>query len=240
MPNAPGLRVRSRPRSRPGFGAITRNGWRHAFAGMFGGDAAEEGAALSVRAPVDLRVNTLKASRDKVLKALARFEPQPTAYAASGLRIAPRQGPARIPNLEADAAHGKGWLEVQDEGSQIAALVSGAGPRLQVIDLCAGAGGKTLALAATMQNTGQLYAYDTSRMRLRPIFERLRRAGVRNVQVLGGGGRGGARGARGQDGPRGHRCPLYGLGNLAAAARCQMAFHTRDAVGARGRSSRGA
>ena len=155
-----------------------------AFTGMFGEDAAEEGAALSVRAPVDLRVNTLKANRDKVLKALARFEPQPTAYAASGLRIAPRQGPARTPNVEADAAHGKGWFEVQDEGSQVAALLSGAGPRLQVIDLCAGAGGKTLALAAAMQNTGQLYAYDTSRMRLRPIFERLRRAGVRNVQVL--------------------------------------------------------
>ncbi|HBF61145.1 MAG TPA: MFS transporter, partial [Methyloceanibacter sp.] len=158
-----------------------------AFTGMFGEDAAEEGAALSVRAPVDLRVNTLRANRDKVLKALARFEPQATAYVASGLRIAPRQGPARTPNVEADAAHGKGWFEVQDEGSQVAALLSGAGPRLQVIDLCAGAGGKTLALAAAMQNTGQLYAYDTNRMRLRPIFERLRRAGVRNVQVLDAG-----------------------------------------------------
>jgi 16S rRNA (cytosine967-C5)-methyltransferase len=63
-------------------------------------------------------------------------------------------------------------------------LVSGAGPKQQVLDLCAGAGGKTLALAAAMQNTGQLYAYDRDRLRLRPIFDRLQRAGARNVQVL--------------------------------------------------------
>ena len=158
-----------------------------AFAAVFGSDAAAEGAALSVRAPVDLRVNTLKANRDKVLKALARFSPHPTAYAPHGLRIAPRQGPARTPHVEADAAHGKGWLEVQDEGSQIAAAMTGASPREQVIDLCAGAGGKTLALAAAMENTGQLYAYDANRMRLRAMFDRLRRAGARNVQVLEGG-----------------------------------------------------
>ena len=82
---------------------------------------------------------------------------------------------------------------MQDEGSQIAALLAGAGPRLQVLDLCAGAGGKTLALAAAMQNTGQIYAYDADRRQLRPIFERLKRAGVRNVQVLQRGRRGGAR-----------------------------------------------
>ncbi|MGD8528378.1 MAG: RsmB/NOP family class I SAM-dependent RNA methyltransferase, partial [Methyloceanibacter sp.] len=153
---------------------------------VFGADAAAEGAALSVRAPVDLRVNTLKANRDKVLKSLARFEPLRAAFAKHGLRIAPRQGSARTPNVEADGAHGKGWFEVQDEGSQLAAAMAGAGTRDQVIDLCAGAGGKTLALAAAMENTGQLYAYDADRLRLRPIFERIRRAGVRNVQVLEG------------------------------------------------------
>jgi 16S rRNA (cytosine967-C5)-methyltransferase len=153
---------------------------------VFGERAAAEGAALSVRAPVDLRVNTLKANRNKVLKSLARFEPMRAAFAKHGLRIAPRLGPARTPNVEADGAHGKGWFEIQDEGSQIAAAMASAGPRDQVIDLCAGAGGKTLALAAAMQNTGQLYAYDADRMRLRPIFERIRRAGVRNVQVLEG------------------------------------------------------
>jgi 16S rRNA (cytosine967-C5)-methyltransferase len=65
--------------------------------------------------------------------------------------------------------------------------MSGAGPRQQVLDLCAGAGGKTLALAAGMQNTGQIYAYDTDKKQLRPIFERLKRAGARNVQVMTGG-----------------------------------------------------
>jgi 16S rRNA (cytosine967-C5)-methyltransferase len=157
------------------------------FAEMFGDRAAAEGAALAARAPVDLRVNTLKATREKVLKALARFEASPTLFAPSGVRIAPRLGPARSPHVEAEAGHGKGWFEVQDEGSQIAAVLSGAGPRQQVIDFCAGAGGKTLALAAQMQNTGQLYAYDSDRMRLRPIFERLKRAGARNVQVLTAG-----------------------------------------------------
>ncbi|MFA9387630.1 MAG: ABC-three component system protein [Methyloceanibacter sp.] len=149
--------------------------------------AGEEGAALSERAPVDIRTNTLKATREKVLKALQRFEAQPTGYSPLGVRIAHRPGPARSPHVEAEGAHGKGWFEVQDEGSQMAALLSGAGPRQQVMDFCAGAGGKTLALSSLMKNTGQLFAYDSDRMRLRPIFERLKRAGARNVQVLNAG-----------------------------------------------------
>jgi len=158
-----------------------------AFGQAFGDRAAEEGAALSARAPVDLRVNTLKAGRDKALKSLSRFAPAPTPYSRVGVRIAPREGAARSPHVEAEAGHGKGWFEVQDEGSQVASLLTGAAPRQQVIDLCAGAGGKTLALAALMENTGQLYAYDADRLRLRPIFERLKRAGARNVQVLPAG-----------------------------------------------------
>jgi 16S rRNA (cytosine967-C5)-methyltransferase len=158
-----------------------------ALADAFGDRAAEEGAALATRAPVDLRVNTLKATRDKVLKTLGRFAPAPTPYSPLGIRIAPTAGPARSPHVEAEAGHGKGWFEVQDEGSQVAALLAGAGPRQQIIDLCAGGGGKTLALAAAMENTGQLYAYDADRHRLRPIFERLKRAGIRNVQVLPAG-----------------------------------------------------
>ena len=159
------------------------------FARAFGDRAAEEGAALARRAPVDLRVNTLKANRDKVLKALHRFEAQPTPLSPLGVRILQGPGPAKSPHVEAEPGHGKGWYEVQDEGSQLATLLAGARPRAQVIDLCAGAGGKTLALAAAMENTGQLYAYDSDRMRLRPIFERLKRAGVRNVQVLPAGDR---------------------------------------------------
>ncbi len=157
------------------------------FERAFGAGAAEEGAALARRAPVDLRVNTLRADRDKVLKALRRLDAQPTPHAPSGVRIEQAPGPGRSPHVEAEPGHGKGWYEVQDEGSQLATLLSGAGPRQQIIDLCAGAGGKTLGLAALMENTGQLYAYDSDRMRLRPIFERLKRAGVRNVQVLPAG-----------------------------------------------------
>jgi 16S rRNA (cytosine967-C5)-methyltransferase len=150
----------------------------------FGAQAAEEGAALATRAPVDLRVNTLKATRDKVLHALRRFDAAPTPYSPLGVRIAAGTGPSRSPHVEAEPAHGKGWYEVQDEASQIATRLSGARPKEQILDLCAGAGGKTLALAAAMENTGQIYAYDADRMRLRPIFERLKRAGVRNVQVF--------------------------------------------------------
>ncbi len=154
------------------------------FERAFGMQAGEQGAALARRAPVDLRVNTLKAGRDKVLKALRRFEPRPTPYSPFGIRVEQAPGPGRSPHLEAEPGHGKGWYEVQDEGSQLATLLSGARPRWQILDLCAGAGGKTLALAALMENTGQLCAFDAERQRLRPIFERLKRAGVRNVQVL--------------------------------------------------------
>jgi 16S rRNA (cytosine967-C5)-methyltransferase len=159
------------------------------FEHAFGARAAEQGAALARRAPVDLRANTLKADRDKVLKALRRFEPRSTPHSPLGVRIEQAPGPGKSPHVEAEPGHGKGWYEVQDEGSQLATLLSGARPRQQIIDLCAGAGGKTLALAALMENSGQLYAYDSDRMRLRPIFERLKRAGVRNVQVLPAGDR---------------------------------------------------
>jgi len=157
------------------------------FEQAFGDRAAEEGAALARRAPVDLRVNSLKTTRAKVLHALRRFEPTPTPYSPLGVSIAAGSGPSRSPHVEAEPGHGKGWYEVQDEGSQLATALAGAHAKEQVLDLCAGAGGKTLALSAAMENTGQLYAYDADRMRLRPIFERLKRAGVRNVQVLAPG-----------------------------------------------------
>lgn len=157
------------------------------FERAFGNRAAEEGAALSQRAPIDLRVNTLKATREKVLKALERQGAVATPLSPNGVRIPAPRGGARAPNVEAEAAHGKGWFEVQDEGSQIVGLLAGAGPRQQVLDLCAGAGGKSLAFAAAMQNTGQVYAYDSDKAQLRPIFERLKRAGARNVQVMDAG-----------------------------------------------------
>jgi 16S rRNA (cytosine967-C5)-methyltransferase len=153
----------------------------------FGDDVVPETQGLARRAPVDLRVNTLKADRERVLKALARFSPLATPLSPVGVRLPAPQGTGRQPNVESEVAHGRGWYEVQDEGSQVAALMAGVGPRQQVFDICAGGGGKTLAFSALMQNTGQVYAYDDDAARLRPIFERLKRAGARNVQVMRAG-----------------------------------------------------
>jgi 16S rRNA (cytosine967-C5)-methyltransferase len=158
--------------------------WTGSLARTFGGRLADEMAAFGQRAPVGLRVNELKADRDKVMKALAKFAPEPMRYAPLGVMIPHPLGGKRTPNVEADPAHGKGWFEVQDEGSQIVSALSGAGPRMQVLDLCAGAGGKSLAIGGQMRNTGQIYAYDRDAGQLRPIFERLKRAGVRNVQTV--------------------------------------------------------
>lgn len=152
------------------------------FLRAFGDARAEEGAALAARAPVDLRVNTLKADVERVEAELAEFATVRARWSPVGLRI--EVGPdAKSPPLHADPAFLKGWIEVQDEGSQLAALMAGARPGQQVVDLCAGAGGKTLALAAAMQNHGQIHATDSDKRRLAPIHARLERAGVRNVQV---------------------------------------------------------
>ena len=148
----------------------------------FGAAAAEEGRALAERAPVDLRVNLLKTTRDKALAALAYLGPQPTPLSPVGLRIAIRPD-GRAPPLASDPVYVKGLVEVQDEGSQLAALLAEAKPGMQVLDLCAGGGGKTLALAAAMDNQGQIYAADSDARRLAPIFARLARSGARNVQV---------------------------------------------------------
>ncbi|MCO6405564.1 MAG: RsmB/NOP family class I SAM-dependent RNA methyltransferase [Aurantimonas endophytica] len=153
------------------------------LAEAFGEDWVEEAAALGERPPLDMRANTLRADRDKVARALEPFAPQPSPIAPQGLRIAPIAGDGRHPNVQVEAGFQKGWFEIQDEGSQIVAALTGVAPGEQVLDYCAGAGGKTLALAAAMENTGQIHAYDSDRQRLAPIHERLKRAEVRNVQV---------------------------------------------------------
>src|SRR5208283_2900440 len=152
------------------------------FEAAFGAAAAEEGRALADRAPVDLRANLLKTTREKAVAALAHLDPAPTPLSPVGLRIAIRPD-GRGPALAAEPAYVKGLVEVQDEGSQLAALLAEAKPGMQVLDLCAGAGGKTLALAAMMDNHGQVYATDEDGRRLTPIFDRLTRSGARNVQV---------------------------------------------------------
>jgi 16S rRNA (cytosine967-C5)-methyltransferase len=152
------------------------------FARVFGEQRVEEGAAVATRAPLDLRVNTLKAEREEVLPKLAHLGAEPTRWSPVGLRIR-LSADARSPAIHAEPPFRKGEIEIQDEGSQLAALLAGAKPGEQVVDLAAGAGGKTLALAAVMENRGQIYATDIDKRQLAPIHERVTRAGARNIQV---------------------------------------------------------
>ena len=149
----------------------------------FGDDWIAEARALAGRPSLDLRVNTLKANRDKVLRGLARFSPEGEVRLAEGIRFPAGARDSRTPNVTSEEGYLKGWFEVQDFGSQIVAALASPRGGEQVLDLCAGAGGKTLAMAAAMQNRGQIFAYDSDRTRLAPIYDRLKRAGVRNVQV---------------------------------------------------------
>jgi 16S rRNA (cytosine967-C5)-methyltransferase len=152
------------------------------LARVFADERAAEGAALASRAPLDLRVNTLAAERDEVLAKLEHLKAEPTRWSPIGMRIR-LAAEAKSPAIHAEPIFLKGRIEIQDEGSQLAALLARAKPGEHVVDLCAGAGGKTLALAAVMENRGQIYATDLDKRRLAPIHARLARAGVRNVQV---------------------------------------------------------
>jgi len=143
-----------------------------------GKDLARETAALNGEATLDLRVNTLKGDRGKARIALQRagIEAEMTALSPLGLRLK-----ERVPLGQLEPFR-QGLIEVQDEGSQVAALLADAQPGMRVIDFCAGAGGKTLALAASMNNRGHLIASDISARRLERATERLRRAGASIVQ----------------------------------------------------------
>jgi 16S rRNA (cytosine967-C5)-methyltransferase len=152
------------------------------LAASFGDGRAEEAEALASRAPIDLRANTLKGTREQAAEALAEYAPQLARWSPWGVRVEIGAG-SKAPAIHAEPAFLKGEIEIQDEGSQLAALFAGAKGGEQVIDLCAGAGGKTLALAAMMENKGQIFATDTDKRRLAPIHERLERAGAHNVQV---------------------------------------------------------
>ena len=143
------------------------------------GDALDaEMAALLQPAPLDLRVNLLKATREEALAALAeeKIAAQPTPLSPWGLRVA-----GRLP-VTTGRAFRDGLVEIQDEGSQLVVALTGAVPGMRVADFCAGAGGKTLALAMAMQNRGHIAACDVSAPRLDAAVKRLRRAGVHNVE----------------------------------------------------------
>jgi 16S rRNA (cytosine967-C5)-methyltransferase len=148
------------------------------LAALYGRRLEDEIAALNAPAPFDLRVNALKADREAARRALATegIIAEPTPWSPLGLRLKHRAP------LAGTAVFKDGLVEVQDEGSQLAALLAGARPGMRVVDFCAGAGGKTLALAAQMQNRGKLVACDTAAWRLDRAAQRLRRAGVNNVE----------------------------------------------------------
>ncbi|MES2338604.1 MAG: RsmB/NOP family class I SAM-dependent RNA methyltransferase [Pseudomonadota bacterium] len=132
-------------------------------------------AALLERAPLDVRVNSLMGNRDD---AAAMFEgAEAVAFAPDALRLPPDTAVERSP-----AAEG-GLVEIQDAGSQYVTRVAGAEPGMTVIDLCAGGGGKTLGLAAAMQNDGRIVATDTDRTRLQRLPPRADRAGVTIVET---------------------------------------------------------
>ena len=133
--------------------------------------------ALAEPAPLDLRVNVVKAKREDVQRALAEagIGAAPTRFSPWGLRVDGKPALTKLP------AYTAGQFEVQDEGSQLLALLTDAKRGEMVVDFCAGAGGKTLALGASMRNTGRLYAFDVSGHRLDAIKPRLARSGLSNV-----------------------------------------------------------
>lgn len=145
---------------------------------QFGPALPAEMAALSVPAPLDLRINALKTTREAAIQELAReqLDARPTQFSPWGLRLANRQ------SITQGKAFQDGLVEIQDEGSQLIALVVDAKPGMRVVDYCAGAGGKTLAIAMTMENKGHIVACDVSAPRLEGAIKRLRRAGIHNAE----------------------------------------------------------
>jgi 16S rRNA (cytosine967-C5)-methyltransferase len=148
------------------------------FRARFGERLPEEAAAMEREAPLDLRANLLKTTREEAAAALAAegIETELTPFSPWGLRL-----PQRRPVTQT-RAFTEGLIEVQDEGSQLIALLTDARPGMRVVDLCAGAAGKTLALAGAMRNRGRITACDVSAPRLEGAVKRLRRAGADNVE----------------------------------------------------------
>jgi len=148
------------------------------FQERFGDSLAAESAAMDQPAPLDLRANLLRGTREEAITSLAAegIEAAPTRYSPWGLRVAERKP------VTATTAFKDGLIEIQDEGSQLIALLADARPGMRVADYCAGAGGKTLAMAATMGNRGHIVACDTSVPRLDGAAKRLHRAGVHNAE----------------------------------------------------------
>ena len=150
------------------------------FRDAFGEDVEAELRALMAEAPLDLRVNTLKADREAARRRLAEggIAAAPCPLSPLGLRVEGRRP------VTASGAFREGLVEVQDEGSQLVAWLTDARPDMAVADLCAGGGGKTLALACAMNGKGRLVALDIDAVRLKKAKPRLRRAGALGVETI--------------------------------------------------------
>ncbi|WP_422035515.1 RsmB/NOP family class I SAM-dependent RNA methyltransferase [Reyranella sp.] len=148
------------------------------FKEAYGEGWGREIAALETPPPVDLRVNRLKATVEQAREALARdgIDTEPMRYSTDGLRLR-----RRLSVVKGNAFQ-NGLVEIQDEGSQLVAALVDAQPGMQIADYCAGAGGKTLAMAARMNNKGRVVAMDVYESRLDRSAQRLRRAGAHNVE----------------------------------------------------------
>jgi 16S rRNA (cytosine967-C5)-methyltransferase len=152
---------------------------QHALQNLWGSDFATEMQALDSEAPLDIRVNTLKATRDDVFARLQQdgFEVSLTPLSPIGIRVQGR------PPFSVHPLYKQGWFEIQDEGSQLLSLLSGVKQGEWGVDLCAGAGGKTLALGAMLKNKGRLWACDVEARRLENGKLRIRRAGIDCVEL---------------------------------------------------------
>ncbi len=153
------------------------------FQRTYGDKAFDEARGFATRAPLDLRVNPLRGDVDASFKSLKKVKAKRSEILALGARVAAPAPGARAAHVQSLPAFNKGGIEVQDFGSQIASACAGLTGGEQVLDYCAGGGGKTLAFASAMNNTGQIFAWDANPRRLIAIWARLKRAGVRNVQV---------------------------------------------------------
>ena len=151
---------------------------------VFGEAMMIETQAMAQRASVDLRINTLKADADRVAAPLRTAQAEPSPWLLNAVHIPAPDPTRRDTSLDRIPAYSKGWVEVQDAGSQIAAAAANARAGEQVLDYCAGGGGKTLALAAAMGGKGQVFAYDIDGRRLSALVPRLKRSGAHNVQLM--------------------------------------------------------
>lgn len=179
-----GLRERGEPADLPDDIRLSQPDWLwERLVAQYGRETARSlAASLLEPAPLDLRVNTIKARRESVLETLREdgIDAEPAPMAPQGIRVRQKAALERHPLVSS------GMVEVQDEGSQLVAMLLQPRRGQMVVDFCAGAGGKTLALGALMRSEGRLYAFDVSERRLANLKPRLKRSGLSNVhpQVL--------------------------------------------------------